>query len=49
MDKREHVSKLLLVYSVNLRQTNNGTWCWIEDLSNELIDILYDYISTNLK
>ena len=49
LDKREHICKILLTYEVTPRQTNNGVWCKIEKLSNEVIDVIYDYILLNLK
>ena len=49
IDKREHICKILLAYEITPKQTNNGVWCKTEDLSDELIDIIYDYLLTNLK
>ena len=49
IDKREHICKMLLAYEITPKQTNNGVWCKTEDLSDELIDIIYDYLLTNLK
>ena len=49
IDKREHICNILLAYEITPKQTNNGVWCKTEDLSDELIDIIYDYLLTNLK
>ena len=49
IDKREHICKILLAYEITPNQTNNGVWCKTEDLSDELIDIIYDFLLTNLK
>ena len=49
IDKREHICKILLAYEITPKQTNNGVWCKTEDLSDELIDIIYDFLLTNLK
>ena len=49
LDKREHVCKILLAYEITPKQTNNGVWCKTEELSNEVIDVIYDYILLNLK
>ena len=49
IDKKEHVCKILLAYEVIPKQTNNGAWCRIEDLSDEVIDVIYDYVVSNLK
>lgn len=49
MDKREHICKILLAYEIIPKQTNNGAWCRMDELSNEVIDTIYDYLVTNLK
>jgi hypothetical protein len=49
IDKREYICKILLAYEITPKQTNNGVWCKTEDLSDELIDIIYDFLLTNLK
>ena len=49
IDRREHICKILLAYEITPKQTNNGVWCKTEDLSDELIDIIYDCLLTNLK
>ena len=49
MDKREHIVKILLTYEVTPKQTNNGAWCRTEELYNELIEILYNYVVCQLK
>ena len=47
--KREHVVKMLLAYEVVPKQTNNGVYCMTEQLSDEVIDMLYDYLLVSLK
>ena len=49
IDKREHVVKILLTYEIIPKQTNNGAWCRIEELNAEVINVVYDYLLTNLK
>ena len=49
MCKREHVVKMLLAYEVVPKQTNNGVYCIVEQLSNEVIEVVYDYLLINLK
>ena len=49
IDKKEHICKILLAYAVIPKQTNNGAWCRTEELSNELIEILYNYVVCQLK
>ena len=47
--KREHVVKMLLAYDVVPKQTNNGVYCMTEQLSDEVVDMLYDYLLVSLK
>ena len=47
--KREHLVKMLLAYEVVPKQTNNGVYCVTEQLSDEVIDVIYDYLLVNLK
>ena len=49
MCKREHVVKMLLAYEVVPKQTNNGVYCIVEQLSDEIIEVVYDYLLINLK
>ena len=46
--KREHIVKMLLAYEVAPKQTNNGVYCMTEQLSDEVIDVVYDYLLVNL-
>ena len=45
---REHVVKMLLAYEVVPKQTSNGVCCMIEQLSDEVIYVVYDYLLVNL-
>ena len=49
LSKREHLVKMLLAYEVVPKQTNNGVYCMTEQLSDEVIDVVYDYLLVNLK
>ena len=49
LDKKEHICKILLTYEVNVKQTNNGAYCLSNEISDELLDMIYQYIITNLK
>ena len=49
MCKREHVVKMLLAYEVVPKQTDNGVYCIVEQLSDEIIEVVYDYLLINLK
>ena len=49
LDKKEHICKILLTDEVNVKQTNNGAYCLFNETSDELLDIIYQYIVTNLK
>ena len=47
--KREHLVKMLLAYEVVPKQTNNGVYCMTEQLSDEAVDVIYDYLLVSLK
>ena len=47
--KREHAVKMLLAYEVVPKQTDNGVHCMTEHLSDEVVDVIYDYLLVNLK
>ena len=49
LDKKEHICKILLTYEVNVKQNNNGAYCQFDQISDELLEIIYQYIITNLK
>ena len=49
MCKREHVVNMLLAYEVVPKQTDNGVYCIVEQLSDEIIEVVYDYLLINLK
>ena len=41
--------KMLLAYEIVPKQTNNGVYCMINQMSDEVIEVLYDYVILNLK
>jgi len=47
--KREHAVKMLHAYEVVPKQTDNGVYCMTEHLSDEVVDVIYDYLLVNLK
>ena len=49
LNKREHIAKILLAYEIDVKQTNNGVYCMIDAMSDELINTIYDYLLVNLK
>ena len=49
LNKREHIAKILLAYEIDVKQTNNGVYCMIDAMSDELINTVYDYLLVNLK
>jgi hypothetical protein len=49
LNKREHIAKILLAYEIDVKQTNNGVYCMMDALSDELINTIYDYLLVNLK
>ena len=49
LSKREHLVKMLLAYEVVPKQTNNGVYYMTEQLSDEVVDVIYDYLLVSLK
>jgi hypothetical protein len=49
MCKREHVSRCCWHMRWYQEQTNNGVYCIVEQLSDEVIEVVYDYLLINLK
>ena len=49
LDKKEHICKILLTYEINVKQTNNGAWCQFDEINDDLLDIIHQYVITNLK
>ena len=49
LNKKEHIAKILIAYEVDVRQTNNGVYCMIDTLPDELLNIVYDFLLVNLK
>ena len=49
LHKKEHIAKILLAYEVDVKQTNNGIYCMIDTLPDELLNIVYDFLLVNLK
>ena len=47
--EREHVCKILLAHEINVKQNNNGVYCRFDELSNELVDVIHEYIVTTLR
>ena len=46
---KEHVCKILMAHDIVVHQSNNGAYCWIRDLSTDIIDVVHEYIVMNLK
>lgn len=49
INKKKHICKILLTYNVNVKQHNNGVYCEISELNNDIINFIYDNISNILK
>ena len=49
MCRREQIVKMLLAYEIVPKQTNNGVYCMVNQMSDEVIEVLYDYVILNLK
>ena len=49
LNKREHVAKIIPAYEIDVKQTNNGVYCMVDAMSDDLINTVYDYLLVNLK
>ena len=49
MCKREQIVKMLLAYEIVPKQTNNGVYCMINQMNDDVIEVIYDYIIINSK
>ena len=49
LNKKEHICKMLLAHEIELIQSNNGVYCMMDAMSDELINTVYEYLLINLK
>jgi hypothetical protein len=49
LNEKEHVCKILLAHEIDVKQNNNRVYCRLNELSNELINVIHEYIVTTLK
>ena len=49
LNKKEHICKILLAHEIELIQSNNGVYTSLDKFSDELINVVFDYLLVNLK
>jgi hypothetical protein len=49
LDQKMQICKTLLTFGIYPRQSNNGVYCEFSELSDELLDVIYDHIVMSLQ
>jgi hypothetical protein len=49
LDQKMQICKTLLTFGIYPRQTNNGVYCEFSELSDELLDVIYNYLIMSLQ
>ena len=49
MDYKSQLCKVLLTMGIDVKQTNNGVYCYFDDMEDRLLNLIYDFIKVNLK
>ena len=49
MEYKCQLCKVLLTMGVDVKQTNNGVYCFFDDMEERLIHFIYDFVKMNLK
>ena len=49
MEYKSQLCKVLLTMGVDVTQTNNGVYCFFDDMEERLINFIYDFVKVNLK
>ena len=49
MEYKNRLCKLLLTMGIDVKQTNNGVYCFFDDIEERLINFIYDFVKVNLK
>jgi|TARA_B110000263_G_scaffold245058_2_gene254048 hypothetical protein len=44
IDKKEYICKILIHHNIPIYQNNNGVYCNYNNLNNDIIIKMYDYI-----
>ena len=49
MEYKNQLCRFLLTMGVDVKQTNNGAYCFFDNMEERLIHFIYDFIKMNLK
>ena len=49
MEYKNQLCKFLLTMGVDVKQTNNGAYCFFDDMEERLVNFIYDFVKANLK
>jgi hypothetical protein len=49
LDQKMQICKTLLTFGIYPRQTNNGVYCEFSELSDELLDVIYNHLVMSLQ
>ena len=49
MHYKSQLCKVLLTMGIDVKQTNNGAYCFFDDMEERLLNFIYDFIKVNLK
>ena len=49
MEYKNQLCKFLLTMGVDVKQTNNGVYCFFDDMEERLVNFIYDFVKVNLK
>ena len=49
MNLKSQLCKNLLTMGIDVKQTNNGVYCYFDDMEERLVNFIYDFVKANLK
>jgi hypothetical protein len=49
MNKKAHVCSILLIHGIDVKQNNNGAYCFFDELDDALLDVVYQYLKSALE
>ena len=49
MEYKSQLCKVLLTMGVDVKQTNNGVYCFFDDMEERVINFIYNFVKVNLK
>ena len=46
-DTKNTVVKMLLFRDIDVKQSNNGVYCLLDNIDDDMLDIIYNFININ--